>query len=213
MTDQSKLIWYASYGSNLNYEKRFLCYIVGGSPPGSSHRNPGCRDKTLPLENKPITLNFELYFAGYASGWKGAPAFIRTAELNATAYGRTYLITDEQFNDVVLQENGRAVDGTRFVPTYEELIQKPAFVLSGEPLYGSLLRVGTEEKCPVFTFTTTHLLKSAAPSEAYLKVIIAGLKETYPKMTHAEIAEYLLEADGIRENIAATKLDSWIDQA
>jgi hypothetical protein len=46
--------------------------------------------------------------------------FIRRAPAGKVL-GRMYLITDDQFNHLVLQENGRAVDGTRLVPPSKRL--------------------------------------------------------------------------------------------
>jgi hypothetical protein len=211
MTDR---IWYASYGSNLSYHNRFMCYIAGGKPEGSSKRNSGCRDTTPPLDNKPISLPFDLYFAGYAESWRGAPAFIRRGEKTAITYGRMYLITDEQFNDVVLQENDREVDGTRFVPAFEQLARENEFVLPGDGLYGHLLHVGQQSGSPVITFTAMRGdLPIAAPSEAYLKIIASGIKETYPAMNSSEITQYFSRADGIRGRIPLDKLARWVREA
>src|SRR5262245_21448659 len=78
-----KLVWYASYGSNLNRE-RFMCYIKGCLPPGAlpgATPNPGSRDTHDPLADKAIAIrNFELYFADEERSvkrWGGASAFIR----------------------------------------------------------------------------------------------------------------------------------------
>lgn len=209
----NRTIWYASYGSNLTYRHRFLCYIAGGTPAGSTHRNPGCRDRTPPLDSRPVTLPAELYFAAYSQSWGGSPAFIRGPKKWIT-YGRMYLITDEQFNDVVLQENDRAVDGTRFVPPYEQLTRLDTYILSSGGLYGLLWRVGSERGSPVITFTTAdNTLPIGPPSEAYVKIIATGLKETYPKMTEADISQYLLRAEGIRDKIPPDQIARWVKSA
>src|SRR6266478_8214404 len=88
-----KRVWYASYGSNLS-TARFMCYIVGGRPPGSETVNPGCRDKTAPKDNQSLPLDWELYFASYSTWWRGAAAFIRRSTRATTTLGRMYLITD-----------------------------------------------------------------------------------------------------------------------
>ena len=207
------LVWYASYGSNLCYERRFMCYLRGGTPAGSRERNPGCRDPTPPRDMKPVLLPFELYFASYAKSWDGAPAFIRPGNDKHRAYGRMYLITDEQFNDVVLQENGRKPNGKRFVPSFEELNGIHEFRLPSNPLYGLLLRVDTQNGAPIITFTTARNLISGPPSEAYVKIIVAGLRETNPAMTDAEIAHYLLDAEGVRDRIPSARLFRWMAQA
>ena len=60
MTDKN-LVWYIGYGSNLSKE-RFLCYITGGQPIGNAKSYEGCRDKTLPISDKSIIINNDLYF-------------------------------------------------------------------------------------------------------------------------------------------------------
>jgi hypothetical protein len=123
-----KLVWYASYGSNLKRE-RFMCYIKGGRPRGGAKQYLGCRDKRDPIESRPIPLNFELYFAGQSNTWRrgekdsgvpGGIAFIRQNPERGPTLGRMYLITDGQFNDVVLQENAKKPDGSRYVPVFEQ---------------------------------------------------------------------------------------------
>jgi len=166
------------------------------------------------LDSKPINLNLELYFADYSSGWKGAPAFVRAGRADASTLGRMYLISDEQFNDVVLQENGRSVDGTRFVPKFEELIISQEFILPGRPRYGRVIHVGRQGEYPVFTFTAIEDLHIGAPSKAYINVIVSGIRETYPAMTNADIVDYLSKAEGIRDGaIPNSQLASWVEAA
>jgi hypothetical protein len=209
------LVWYASYGSNLAYQRRFLCYINGGTPVGSEKRNPGCRDRTPPLDIKPITLNFELFFAGHFKGWGGAVAFIRRGKANARTLGRMYLITDEQFNDVVIQENNRKVDGTRLVPSLEQLAGKTEHVLPGLKTYGCLLVAGSEAGHPILTFTAAgrDTPPIGPPSEPYVKVIAAGIKETYPFWEDRQIVEYFLRADGVKDRIPSDQLAKWVAES
>jgi len=209
--ERPKKIWYASYGSNLSFQ-RFRCYIEGGTPPGSANANPGSRDKTLPSDRQPVSMNFELDFAGNSTWWKGAPAFLRKGGPAARALGRMYLITDDQFNDVVMQENDQEVDGTRFVPSFEDLIRKDEFDLPGNRLYGHLARVGEQGGWPVITFTTARVLPINAPSKAYIKVIVTGIKETYPAMTNVQICEYLLRAEGVHGRIPSSELADWLNE-
>jgi hypothetical protein len=156
----------------------------------------------------------ELYFAGYSRSWRGAPAFVRKVTNSSVTYGRMYLLTYDQFNDVVLQENDEAVDGRAFVPAFEQLAGENEFELPGNRLYGHLLRVGTEGEWPVITFTTNRTsLSSGPPSEAYLKIIVSGLRETYPTMTTHQIAEYLSHTEGIRGLIPRDHLVNWVEEA
>ena len=128
------------------------------------------------------------------------------------ALGRMYLITDDQFNDVVMQENGEEVNGARFVPSFEELTRKDEFDLPGDRLYGHLLRVGVQGGWPVITFTTARVQTIAAPSKAYIKVIVAGIKETYLAMTNTQICEYLLRAEGVHGRISPEELADWVSE-
>jgi hypothetical protein len=207
----ANLVWYASYGSNLNCE-RFFCYIFGGRPPGSGRTNPGCRDRTPPLDRLPLSLSYELYFACHARAWGGGGvAFIRRGNQTATTLGRMYLITEDQFNDVVLQENSKAVDGTRILPPFEQLKCEKETLLPEAGWYARLLLVGKRDEYPIFTFTNARDdLKPSPPSEAYVKVIVAGIKETYPLMTDEHICEYLLRTDGIRGAIPPERLADWV---
>ena len=216
-----KLVWYASYGSNLKRE-RFMCYIKGGRPRGSAKQYLGCRDKRDPIESRPIPLNFELYFAGRSNTWprrekdSGVPggiAFIGQNPERGPTLGGMYLITDEQFNDVVLQENDKTPDGNRYVPAFEQLVSQRELSLVGDPLYGKILNIGFEEARPILTFTTGRRLTLNEPSENYLKEIAAGIKETYPQMSNDNITEYLLRADGVHGKIDLTKIKDWVTVA
>ena len=55
-------VWYVKYGSNLS-EQHFLCYIQGGTPCFGKKHNISFTDKTLPKDNRPITIHYSLYFA------------------------------------------------------------------------------------------------------------------------------------------------------
>lgn len=122
-----------------------------------------------------------------------------------------YRITDEQFNDVVLQENGLKVDGKRIIPPFEALCTLVEFVLHGIRRYGRLLKVGEKDGHPILTFTATKSdFQIGSPSEAYLKFIVAGLEETYPCMRKSEIRDYLSVAPGIHDRIPIEQLTRWI---
>src|SRR5574341_764364 len=98
-------IWYASYGSNLSKD-RFYCYIMGGRPQGAEKIYVGCRDKTPPVLEKPVILHHELYFAKSSRTWQnGGVGFVRTEpDTSVQTRGNMYLITKEQFCDVIKQE-------------------------------------------------------------------------------------------------------------
>jgi len=64
---------------------------------------------------------------------------------------------------------------------------------------------------PILTFSATRDdFALGAPAEAYAKMIVSGLKETYPSMCDSQILEYLSQADGIRDVIHADVLARWV---
>ena len=137
MSDADTLVWYVAYGSNLRWS-RFRCYLAGGRPDGSSHTNVGARNPADPLSVEPVNILGRVLFSNHSTVWGGGIAFFDPAATDLVA-GRAYLITLEQFNDVVVQENGFSAG--------IDLALRP--VLSGVELtlpdawYGTVLRVGT----------------------------------------------------------------------
>jgi len=188
-----------------------VCYITGGTPEGSAKAYPGCHNKAAIRGDQPITLPHQLYFADHSKAWNGAVAFIRRAASNATTHARMYLITYGQFNDVVRQENGRDVPGGMIVPPYADLANANEWQIERVRLYGSLIKIGTQDGHPILTFTTTSDdFVVGAPSEAYIKMIAAGLLETYPCLYKTGVLDYLAEAEGIHGAIDRERLAGWI---
>jgi hypothetical protein len=204
------LVWYAGYGSNL-LRARFDCYINGGQPNGSTRTYPGCRDTTHPRADRPITLRHEFFFADHSTAWNGAVGFIRPVASTATTFARMYLISYGQFNDVIRQENGRDVPGDMIVPPYEHLSRGDQWKIAGVRLYGRLIKAGVQDEHPILTFTATRDdFAVGAPSEAYIKMIVSGLEETYPYLRKAEILDYLVRAEGIHGAIPGDMLAAWV---
>ncbi|MEM1574166.1 MAG: hypothetical protein QXI49_06735 [Candidatus Methanomethylicaceae archaeon] len=110
MIDQN-YIWYAGYGSNLS-RQRFLCYILGGKPKYGNKKHSGCKNRTLPTENKPIKIPYILYFAlpsgEKTSNWgKGGVAFIAPEKIEDEklwTLGRMWKITKDQYYEIKEQE-------------------------------------------------------------------------------------------------------------
>lgn len=83
-----KYVWYASYGSNL-LEERFLCYIRGGQPAGSTESEPGARDPSLPLRSIQFSMPYPLYFAKERTKWgKGGVALFVKSEMSKLTHYR-----------------------------------------------------------------------------------------------------------------------------
>ncbi len=189
-----KYVWYASYGSNLR-KNRFLCYIIGGQPNGSTKQYSGAHDKSLPIADKPITIPHQLYFAKKSPSWNdGGVAFINTASAKISkTLGRMYLITQDQFCDVVSQETNS--DSTAI--DFARALQANSIIIKESSWYGNLIYLGSHESFPIFTFTNEQNLSPFVnPDINYIKTIIEGLKETY-SLDKESVLKYLLTAHGL----------------
>ena len=142
-------VWYACYGSNINYD-RFMYYINGDLDEKYSSIN-GCVDKSKPVEEKKYIFKCPIYFSGESKKWGGGMAFL-DYENSGNAYGKIYKVKMIQLKGVLEQEQQRK-------------------------LYDTILIVDYVDNIPVFTFTTKHKLddKLNQPSKAYIEVIKEGL--------------------------------------
>ncbi len=187
-------VWYASYGSNLNRD-RFLCYIKGGKPEGSEKVEVGCEDPTLPIEEATYIMHYPLYFAMESDRWQQqGVGFIGLKQDNKhRTYSRMYLITVEQFMDVIKQENnGVALD----IDLHE--IMDQGYKTIKDSWYGTILYLGDEGGYPVLTFTADWDLDVPfnQPSKEYLGMIINGLKSTLG-LKNKEIIDYISSKPGV----------------
>jgi hypothetical protein len=170
-----QLMWYVAYGSNLSRE-RFCHYLRGGRPDGVERDYPGCRDTSDELDSFGLLITGVVYFAGRSSGWRGGMAFY-DPEARGEVAARAYLITAEQFVDVLAQETlqspGMALDLT------------PAFrgdrYSNGVGGYPILVRVGCHRGVPLVTFTRDRRSASTlvAPTVLYLAAMATGLREAH----------------------------------
>jgi hypothetical protein len=188
-------VWYASYGSNINVD-RFLCYIKGGKPVGSTLVESGCKDPSLPIEESTFTINHPLYFAKEAARWESqGVAFIGLKEkTDCITYSKKYLITIEQFLDIVKQEN----NGVDFDINLNEVKKSGSKVFRSNSWYGNVLYLGEEKGYPIFTFTASWDISEIEwkkPSHNYLTTIINGLKKDY---SNEEIYQYFQNKPGIK---------------
>lgn len=185
-------VWYACYGSNLSFT-RFSCYIQGGTPPGTERSYQGCTDPTLPDRRKQITIPHRLYFAQSSSIWQGkGVAFIDpTDDPREQTLGMMYLVTAQQFREVVAQENDRSPDD----PDLENDLDLDSIIESGRDTFGTgwysrILLLGFEEGFPILTFTNPEVLVPNPPGHHYLRTIRLGVRECYPMISDFEIDEY-----------------------
>jgi hypothetical protein len=183
------VIWYAAYGSNLSRD-RFDCYLNGGTPDGAKHAYPGCRDASEPKDDRAGEIDAELAFGGTSLTWGGGVAFVSPEQGHATKV-RMYLITLEQFEDLVAQENWLTVGEVKLhQPVSEERIVGP------EHVYGCVLPLGELDGHPVLTVTQHRGTREAKPTIPYVRHIAQGLREAYA-MTDDEIVEYLAPKRGL----------------
>jgi len=210
-----KKIWYASYGSNLLRE-RFLSYIRGGRPPGAKFVQVGCSDPTPPSHDHGIMIHHGLYFAEESGNWENAGvAFIDTIRDSAEkTLGRMYLISTDQFKEVVLQENGYRRMNVDLGMDLEKTLQDGSTELR-EGLYRTLLCLGEEGGYPIFTFTAGEKMAAAplnAPGPLYLTIIIRGLKEAFG-LSDEGVLEYLRDRPGIRGILRDEELEKIVREA
>jgi hypothetical protein len=185
-------IWYVAYGSNLSRE-RFCTYLQGGQPNGSERNYPGCRDTSDAVDSFGLLIIGGVYFAGQSSGWGAGMAFY-DAEATGEVAARAYLITTEQFVDVLAQETRRPPGMTLDL---EPFFQGDSYSdgVGGYPL---LVRVGERRGLPLVTFTRPRSTASplAAPSAPYLAAMAIGLREAHG-WSEVQIDRYLSALPGV----------------
>jgi hypothetical protein len=182
-------VWYVAYASNMS-AGRLRCYLEGGRPDGARRTYLGCRDPAPPARDVRLTLPGSLVFAGQSRVWGGAMAFYDETGRDEVA-ARANLLTFGQLSDLVSQEARHPV-GSDLTPAVE----------AGEPwptpsgIYECLVHLGPREGYPMFCLTSRQKLDPAAPSAAYLRTILVGLREAWG-WTAAESADYLVRAAGV----------------
>lgn len=187
-------VWYASYGSNLSWE-RFRCYLRGGRPDGAARMLPGARDSADPTGDRPVLLDGSVSFAWESPTWGGGIAFF-DPDGDGTTFGRAYRLTVEQFADVASQEMHRDPAGGSL-----DLVGLAAAgsLELGPGRYETLHLVGQLDEVPVVTFSShpSDDLMLNAPGSAYLTLMIRGLAETHGLAPEA-ITDYLAARPGCR---------------
>jgi hypothetical protein len=174
-----------------------MCYIQGGKPEGSSKKYNGCTDNSPPFEDKPIKIPHELYFGGSSSVWcRGGVAFIKPtmAGKGRQTLGRMYLITRDQFTEVVQQENKLEPRDSSIKIDFEKTITDLQSFIGKEnefTRYGRIIYLGEDEGHPKFTFTAKKEIYRNRPCEKYLSIIREGLRETYPSMSDVDTERYV----------------------
>jgi hypothetical protein len=149
-------------------------------------------------------MPYPLYFAGVSTQWGGSPAFVDATAPSGSTLGRGYLITWEQFEDVVAQENGRP---TEPIAVGDSELEEEFSHQIGPGRYDLLVCTGRLEGVPVITFTSPWAMSDAeigAPAPAYLAMLIGGLRETHG-LSDEDLVQYLGSApDCSADDVLAT---------
>ena len=188
------LVWYVSYGSNL-HRARFLSYLEGGLMPGGRRADAGCRDPSPPRADEALRLPYDVYFSGESRVWGGGVAFLDHVENDNAppTFARGYVITGEQFEDLVAQESKRA-----HAPVDWATLAADGRVVVGSGRYDALVWLGERDGVPLVTFTHPSPLAAnttAAPVVGYLAMLAEGLRDCHG-LSDAEIAAYLCSHPG-----------------
>jgi hypothetical protein len=203
----AQLVWYVSYGSNLN-RARFLTYLQGGRVAGNDLVHKGCTDPSPPVDDVALELPHSLYFAGWSDGVRGGTSagFITLAAQAPSALARAYLIAQAQFLEVVRQENANLTDVEDFDVTLERARQSGHTRMLPSGTYSELIYCGERDGHAMLSFTASgDRTDFRAPSAAYLRVIGNGLKECHG-LSNAQVAKYLGASPGVRENCTRSQL-------
>lgn len=169
---EDERVWYACYGSNLQ-EKRFRCYIQGGTCAENGRYYDGCRDKSLWTDSKVRFFPGRMYFGNHSSSWNNGGVAFYDEEAEGGTLMRMYKITRGQLNDVQKQEG-----------------PSPSW-------YGRRVLLGVDaDGIPVYTLTSESRRPQTRPDEAYLQLIRNALVNEC-KMKKGRTEKYL--KDCLRE--------------
>jgi hypothetical protein len=127
-------------------------------------------------------------------------AFVDIRNDKSSVFGRAYLISLEQFADIIKQENGMPISVPISLPALAEIITKKSVELAIGGAYKRILYLGSKDGFPIFTLTGTTKRETeapTAPSEAYLRTIAVGIRETYPTLDSKTVGQYLSAAPGV----------------
>jgi hypothetical protein len=184
-----------------------MCYINGTKPPGSTVAEIGCTDQSPPLASRKVELPYSLYFSKERSKWgEGGVAFIdnrnRSEEITI---GKMYLITEQQFVEIVAQENKM-----RSLEIDLQQVKEAGSGKVGAGWYSKILYVGEEDHYPIFTFTNPEPenVTYHKPNVYYISTIAKGLINLgYSKEA---ILAYFLPKRGVSNHFTKESLFSYL---
>jgi hypothetical protein len=189
---QAGLVWYVSYGSNMQAD-RLGCYLAGGVPAGARRGYPGCRDRRPPRAARGCEFPGRIYFATESVVWGGGRAFYDDG-LPGVVAARAYLITSAQFSDIAAQEMYREPGADLDLRG----VLASGRARLGPGRYETLLHLGDHDGHPMLTFTAPWAaadVDHVAPSAGYLRMLAEGLRQAHGWSVH-RTAEYLAGLPG-----------------
>jgi hypothetical protein len=208
----AELVWYVSYGSNLS-RTRFMAYLEGGRVAGNDVVYEGCTDTAPPVDDVALEVPHSLYFAGWSRRvWGGTAAAFITLETRASpALARAYLITRDQFVEVIRQENANLAGVDDFDAKVEEARRLGHSRMLATGPYCELIHCGERDGHPMLSFSASRdRTDFAPPSQAYLRVIGSGLRECHG-LSGTEVVDYLRDRPGIQGKLSHGQLRGIFD--
>ncbi len=166
MQPYNKLVYYVSYGSNM-LEERFMTYIKGGRCRFNGVTYKPCRNTNNPIISLPIEIPYNMYFSKKSNSWNQISVCFLDVSEPGFAYGRAYLVTEEQFKDIQRQE--------------------------GLKWYENEVELNSINGIKAKTFTNFQNLEHKSVDKVgkeYLQVLISGLQETHG-LSDEKVKEYL----------------------
>lgn len=165
-----KKVWYVSYGSNL-LEERLRYYIQGGTYPANGKQYRACQNTDMPTDSRQVMIPYNMFYSNYDMGsWRNSAVCFLDLTRPGEAYGRAYLVTEEQLKHIHKQESPH----TNWYPERIKLDD-----IDGIPAYtcGGYQKKKHEPFCKI--------------SAEYGIVLYRGLNEAYPELSEPEIMNYL----------------------
>jgi hypothetical protein len=140
-----------------------------------------------------------VYFAGRSSAWRAGMAFYHPEARGKVAV-RSYLITAEQFVDVLAQETLRS-PGMALDLTAAFRGDRYSNGVGGYPI---LVRLGARRGVPLVTFTRDWRSSSTlvAPTMPYLTAMATGLREAH-RWSWTRIDRYLSGLPGVQRRASS----------
>ena len=148
-------IWYAVYGTGISLEK-FLHYIRGGICRFNHREYEGCKDESVPLLNRPITIPYKAYIGGSSPLWQYKGTIFLDTKHSGITKGRMYLIKISQYEEI-RDQIGR-----------------------GKERYDEEVYLGEYFGIRIKTVTNKNNKIPSESSNKYKELMMLGLEEIYP---------------------------------